>query len=714
MLTLSLISLSRLIMKPSRATKRNLWSGLAHALALGSCVALVPSTAAATREALELNGLTSLSLEELGAIKITSVSKKSQNLNEAPAAISVITGDEIRRSGALTLPEALRLVPGVQVARVDSAQSAVSVRGFNDTFSQKLLVLMDGRSIYTPLFSGTLWQAQDTMLEDLDRIEVIRGPGSSVWGANAVNGVINIVSKPARETQGFLLTGGAGSDHLGLAGVRYGAQLGTNVFFRIYGKYDDWDNFHLVNGGDANDAWWKGQGGFRLDWDPSWSDRFTLQGDLSGLTMDQTSPQITLPVFGVPPPPGGYGAGAMSHWDQNGGNLLSRWTHQFSEDSELSVQAYYDRERLKMALIQETRDTFDLDLRHRLPIGARNEIVWGGGYRLSQAQMKDGIAVNMSRDSRSDQIVNFFVQDEIKLLPEKLSLTLGSKIEHNDYTGFEFEPGTRLSWTPTAKQTVWAAVARAVRTPSQFESDATVNLGIAPASPPMNPFPTLVSVAGNADFKSESLIAYELGYRVQAHPRLTIDTSIFVNDYSDLRSTESALDMSNVPNYLQAVSTFRNQASGQTYGGEIAATWQVAEVWRLSGQFSVLEADLRQPDNGLTGADSKPEFSSPEYQAALRSGLDLGRHVEFDVWLRYAAGIRSATASLPGITTGDELIPSYVTVDVRLAWHPTRDLELALVGQNLAGSHREFNPTFISTQVTEVSPSVYFKLTWRF
>ena len=645
---------------------------------------------------------------------MTSVSKKSERLDQVPAAVSVITGDDLRRSGVLTLSEALRLAPGVQVGRVDSAQTAVSVRGFNDPYSQKLLVLMDGRSIYTPLFSGVFWQAQDTMIEDVDRIEVIRGPGGTVWGANAVNGVVNIVSKPARETQGILLSGGGGSEHLALAGVRYGAQLGEKTFFRLYGKYDDWNNSQLVSGGDANDEWSKGQGGFRLDWEPSSSDRFTLQGDVFGLRADQTSPQIVLPNFLLPPPTTGYNFTKASHWDQSGGNLLGRWTHQFSEESDLSVQTYYDRSRLDTAFVDETRDTFDLDLRHRFQLGGRNEIVWGGGYRLTDSALTDSVAVNLSRKSRADQIANAFVQDEIKLVPDRLRLTLGTKVEHNDYTGFEFEPGGRLAWTPTDKQTVWASVARAVRTPSQVEHDASIILGVLPPNLPFNPLPTVVSVDGNRDFKSETLIAYELGYRIQAHQRLTFDLAVFLNDYDDLRGTDTTVDPSNAPSYVQARNSFNNHAAGRTYGGELAATFQANDWWRLHAQFSVIEADLHEPANSLTGARSTPDISSPNYQASLRSSMDLGKQVELDAWLRYSDGFTSLGASVPGLSSVNANIPSYVTFDLRLAWHPIKNLELALVGQNLAGSQREFNPTFVSTAVTEVSRSIYGKLTWKF
>ena len=662
----------------------------------------------------EPEDFTSLSLEQLGSIKITSVSKKSEPLAAAPAAVSVITGDDIRRSGALSLPEALRLAPGMSIAKVGSQEWAVSARGFNDTFAQKLLVLMDGRSIYTPLFSGTFWQAQDTMLEDLERIEVVRGPGGTVWGANAVNGVINIVSKPARETQGLLLSGGGGSQHTALAGVRYGVQLGTNTYFRLYGKYDDWNHSQLVEGGDAFDAWWKAQGGFRLDWEPTSADRFTLQGDLFSLRADTQIPQIVLPIFSVPAPSTGYNYNRRATWNQNGGNVLGRWTHQFSEDSDLSLQTYYDRGRFAFPIIEETRDTFDLDLRHRFQMGQHQEIVWGGGYRVSRSRISDSPSLNLNRDLRSDQIFNAFVQDEIKLVPERLRWTLGTKIEHNDYTGFELEPGTRLAWTPNDKQTVWASVARAVRTPSQFEHDASVNLAVLPANPPTSPFPTLVSIVGNPDFKSETLTAYELGYRIQAHRRFTLDLAGFVNDYDHLRGTQQQINAAAAPNYLQAQSVFNNGARGLTYGGELAATWQTLDWWRLHGQVSVIQMNLRQPPDSLTGEVRDVEGSSPTYQLSLRSSMELSKSVELDAWARYVDRLRGAGALVPGQALAGSRIPGYATFDLRLAWRPLKNLELSVVGQNLGGSHREFNPTFSSSQFTEVSRSVYGKVTWRF
>ncbi|HEU5070316.1 MAG TPA: TonB-dependent receptor [Verrucomicrobiae bacterium] len=646
-----------------------------------------------------------MSLEELANVEVTTVSKKAERLSQVPAAVSVITADEIRRSGAGTLPEALRLAPGTEVAQVDSARWAVTVRGFNDLFAQKLLVMIDGRSVYTPLFSGTFWQAQDVMLEDLDRIEVVRGPGGTIWGANAVNGVINVVRKPARETQGLLLTGGGGSQHTAAAGVRYGVQLAEHTFLRVYGKYDAWDNLQAPDGSDANDAWWKEQGGFRLDWEPTEQNRFTVQGDLLGLEQDQTVPQVS-----VTPP---YNTSLDSKLKQQDGNVLGRWTHTFTDDSDLAVQTYFERSHIDMSLVGENRNTYDFDARHRFHPAAAHEIVWGGGYRLSASELRGGPNVSFDRTSRADQVFNLFAQDEITLAPDRLRLTVGSKVEHNDYTGFEYEPGIRLAWTPDARQTLWASVARAVRTPSQIENDGRINLATVPPNPPGAPLPTLVSVMGNPDFQSEKLVACELGYRWQPQPRVSLDAAAFVNFYDDLRSSSTELDFSQ-PGYAQALSLIDNRGDGTTYGTELTASWQATDWWRLQTLFTFITGDFEMPNNEVTGAPIHSGFASPRYQASLRSSIDVTKNVEFDTWLRYVDEVKGAGAEMPGLTPEARRIPAYVTFDVRVAWRPSEHVELSVGGQNLAGFHREFIPTYVSTQRTEVGPGIFGKITLRF
>lgn len=656
---------------------------------------------------------TNLSLEELGAINVTTVSKKSEPLSRVPAAVTVITGDEIRRSGALNIPEALRLAPGIEAARVDSWQWAVTARGFNDTFAQKLLVLADGRSIYTPMFSGTYWQAHGAFLDDIDRIEVVRGPGGTVWGANAVNGVINIVSKPARETQGTFVWGGGGSDNLASAGVRYGGRLGTNAYFRAYGMYEDWGQSQLVSGGDSNDAWVRGQGGIRMDWEPVSGDRWTLQGDLFALDANQQVPVVELPAAGLDFQAQRFGGSRPETWGQHGGNILGRWTRTFEDESELSAQAYFDHGRLDTAISDETRDTYDLDVRHRVPLGTRHEVMWGGGYRLSESSNTPGLGLTLQRAHRADQVVNSFVQDEIKIVPDRLQLTLGTKIEHNDYSGFEYEPGARMAWTPTERQTVWFSVARAVRTPAQVEHDMNLLLTVLPPDPRGNPVPTVVSVVGNPDYGSESLIAYETGYRWMVNRRLTLEMALFYNTYDDLRQTETRLNQGQLPRYLVVENVFVNRAAVETYGGEMALTWKAASFWWLHLQGSLLKGTIKGGSSaGSSGGVTL--LASPEYQAAVRSTMDLGRNVQLHLWTRYTGRIASAGLEMPGLATVVPSIPEYVTFDARIGWRLSRSVELSIVGQNLSGAHREFNPTYITSQFTEVARSVFAKLTWAF
>lgn len=638
-------------------------------------------------------------------MKVTSVSRKEETLSQTAAAISVITPDDIRRSGVTTIPEALRLAPGVHVGRVDSHTWAVGVRGLNDTFSPGLLTLIDGRSIYSPIFSGTIWMAQDVMLEDLNRIEVIRGPGSTVWGANAFNGVINIVTKPANETQGLLASGSGGTPELGSGALRYGDKLGKDTFYRIYGKYDQWDNLENLSGNSANDQWWKMQGGFRLDHLPAGQNEYTLQGDAYHLNANQDTPIVSLSPPGRFPQP--------SAWRQTGGNLLGRWTRHFSEKSELTVQAYYDGEQLETSVLDETRNTVDLDVRHHFQLSERQDIVWGGGYRLNASSYRGGGEISMTDDFRADNIVNAFAQNEINVVPDRVSFTIGTKLEHNDSTGFEVEPGARLAWTPTEKQTIWASVSRAVRTPSQIEEAAIIQLTALPPSLPATP-ETLLSVFGSKNMQSEQLTAYELGYRVQPHDRLTLEASAFIHSYVGLRSSSDSLNPATLPAYLQVVSTLGNFIDGETYGTELSATWQAVDNWRLIATYSLLESQLHQPNNAITGQPQPAYANAPEQQVSVRSSINVTHDIDFDVWFRFASAFSDSSVSIPGNSFSSE-IPSYFTVDARIAWRPCKNLELSIVGQNLVESaHREFNPTFMSTQATQVPRSVFGKVVWSF
>lgn len=418
--------------------------------------------------------LADMNLEQLLGATVTSVARREEQLAQSPAAVQVITPEEVRRSGATSIPEVLRLVPGLQVGRVDSHNWAISSRGFNDLYANKLLVLIDGRSVYTPLFSGVYWDAQDVMLEDIERIEVIRGPGAALWGANAVNGVINVITKKTASTQGFLATVGGGNYERGFGAFRYGGKLGDSANFRVFGKYSDRGNSLSLGGGRAEDAWGMGRIGFRIDWDAPDSNLLTLQGDIYSGREDQLYRRLD-PTRSFTP----YFDHARD--SLSGGNIIARWTHTVSQENEFTLQTYYDRTNLNSAVLGEKRDTFDIDFQHRFPLGERQTIVWGGGYRWTQDELRNSLEVAFAPDRRASNLFSAFVQDEITIARDLVTLTLGSKFEHNDYTGFEIQPNARLLWTPTEKTSVWTSVARAVRTPSR--ADHQVSLRAEPVTP---------------------------------------------------------------------------------------------------------------------------------------------------------------------------------------------------------------------------------------
>ncbi len=637
--------------------------------------------------------LTERSIEELMNIPVTSFRTK-QPLSASAAAISVITAEDIRRSGATTIPEALRMAPGLEVAKVDAHQWAVSSRGFNDTFANKLLVMIDGRSIYTPLFSGVFWDVQDTILEDIDRIEVIRGPGATLWGANAVNGVINIITKSSADTQGTLISAGGGTEERGFASVRYGAKINDELSFRVYGKYFDRDDSVLRSGGDAHDAWQMGRGGLRLDWRPADANLFTFQAEAYDGNIDQAYTRVT------PTPP--YTPFQQNTtYDVRGGHVLGRWTHTISDESNFSVQSFYDRTVRDSAIFEEKRDTFDLDFQHQFPLGERNNLVWGAGYRATKDDIGNTFDISLDPDQRTTHLFSAFAQDEIVLVPEALSLTIGSKLEHNDFTGFEIQPSARLLWTPHEKHSVWASVSRAVRTPSRAEDNIRLNQGPGPIPG------SLVSIFGNRSFESEELLAYELGYRVQPHERLSFDLATFYNDYEHLRTIRPGtpfFEASPAPPHVVIPLRAGNDLKGETYGAELAANLQTTDWWRLSASYSFLQIQLHPTSNPPDQSSERAgEGSSPHHQFSLRSRMDLPKNFEIDTTLRYVDG-------LPAIN-----VDSYVVMDIRLGWRPTQNLEFSIVGQNLFDNrHLEFVPTTVSTQTAEVEHSVYGKVTLRF
>ena len=632
---------------------------------------------------------TQISLEDLLKIEVISITKRPESRAEVAAAVYVITQDDIRRSGVTSLPEALRLAPGVQVARIDANKWAIGVRGFASRLSRSLLVLIDGRSVYSPLFAGVYWEVQDTLLEDVDRIEVIRGPGGTIWGANAVNGVINIITKRAQETQGGLLVAGGGSEEQGFGGVRYGGSIGENLFYRVYGKAFNRDAAFHSNGPDFDD-WRMGQAGFRLDWDGPHGDAVTVQGDVYTGDAGQ---RAVLTTF-TPP----FRTTVEADADLAGGNLLGRWQRILSPTSDLSLQLYYDRTYRREPTFRESRDTFDIDVQHRFRIPWQQEIRVGLGYRLTSGDTAAVPTIVFTPSRRTDQIFSAFVQDEISLLAEQLRLTIGSKFEHNDYSDFEVQPGARLLWLLAPQHTLWAAVTRAVRTPSRVEHDLSATSLLDPRTP------TFGRAIGNGTFVSEKLLAYELGYRRQPTSRLFLDITAFYNRYTDLLSLEPGTPFTEAtppPAHLIVPLFIRNGLHGEGYGVELAADWQPFDWWRVSGVYSYLQLNLTRDKDSLDASTVRStEGSSPTHQFSVRSFLSLPGHLECDLVWRYVDRLPSQGVS------------SYLTLDAHLGWRPLPPLTIAVVGQNLLMNHHaEFGGG--SSGTTEIERSVYGKVVWH-
>ncbi len=642
--------------------------------------------------------LTELSIAELMHIEITSVSKKNQTLANAAAAAFVITQEDIRRSGATTIPDLLRMVPGVQVARIDANSWAVSVRGFNGRFANKLLVLKDGRSIYTPLFSGVYWEQQNIPLETIERIEVLRGPGAALWGANAVNGVINIITKQASDAKGGLLSAGGGSTEQGFGTLSYGFGVNPDTALQLYVTYSNRGPGLDSTGNYSHDAWQTGSIGFRMDSHLTSEDSLTLQGDYSSGSYKETYTLYKLPTPSDP----------RYSWTQNDTsrsdsmNLLGRWQRTLSEADSLSVQFYYDHYQRDMLVLGETRDTADLDLQHSFRLGNRQDIIWGLGYRYTHDQLDNSPFIIFQNTDKGTSLFSGFIHDEISLIPERFSLILGTRLEHNDYSGFEIQPNARLLWTPSNRHSFWAAVSRAVRTPSRGDQDIEYRFRTMPSKP----LDLRLEIDGNRYFESETVIAFELGYRTEPLQRLTLDLSLFYNWYDHLRVRQEGLVASETTNLVLRYPLF-NDMHGTTCGAEISATWHPFDWWRLQASYSYLYAEMHL-DNGSTDYINRDNAASgsPRHQGSLISGFDLGRQLELDLWLRAVEDVDSIDATS---------IPGYLTMDARLAWKPNKTLELSMVGQNLLQKqHPEYIPEFINTAPSETPRSIYAKLTWKF
>ena len=592
---------------------------------------------AETARVVRARDLKDLSLDQLFSIQVTTVSQKPESLSTTAAAIHVVTQDVLRRMGVNSLPEALRNVPGIEVARVDSRQYAITARGFNGTTANKLLVLIDGRSVYTPLFSGVFWDAQNTRIEDIEQIEVIRGPGATVWGANAVNGVINVVTKKASQTQGASVVGGGGEREHASGNARYGGRLGSRAFFRVYGKTFDSGASVRPNGLDAGDRFGMTQGGFRIDWDPTATDALSIQGDLYGGSAQQpTASEIELA----------------------GGNTLAHWMRRVSSTAEIQLRAYYDRTERDIPLtFGQVLDTYDIEARHHFAFANRHHIVWGAGYRLGRDDVDNsaGLAFLPARVSR--EVFSFFLQDEVAMSDNRLRVSLGSKFEHNEYTGFEYQPSIRVAWTPLASHTLWTAVSRAVRTPSRIDREFFV-----PAAPPY-------LLVGGPGFESEILRALEVGYKGQPHTNVIGSVATFYNIYDNLRSLETS-----------SPQTLANGLEGRSYGVEAEMSYQMTGWCSLNAGYTALRLELDPKPTSTDVTQQRQVGDSPRVQVVAGSAVTLPYDLSLDLRVRHVG-------ELP-----NQQVPEYTTADAHVGWR-SRYVEIGLTGRDLlAPRHPEFGP----------------------
>jgi iron complex outermembrane receptor protein len=598
--------------------------------------------------------LVDFSLEQLTQIKVTSVSRREERLVEAPASIFVITAEDIRRSGANSLPEALRLAPNLHVARTDASQYAISARGQNTNSANKMLVLIDGRTVYTPLFSGVFWDAQEVMIEDIERIEVISGPAATLWGTNGVNGVISVTTYPASRTQGSLVSATGGNRESGVA-ARHGAAMGADGHYRVYARYLEREDRRNGAGTSLrDDAQWA-QAGFRMDWERA-AQATTLQGDVYRADIGNLGGER----------------------DLSGANLLVRWTRQVNADSSVRLQAYYDRtEREHPRVFTETLDQFDVDFQYVNTSIARHLFVAGGGYRHAHDDIGNSAVVAFIPAEKTMRWANAFVQDEIKLA-ERLQLTVGFKAEHNPWTGLEWLPNVRLAWQLAPDHLLWGAYSRAIRAPSRVDRELF--------SPQVPPYTAL---AGGEAFRSEIAKVAEIGYRAQISDKASFSVTAFQHRFPNLRNIEASPAGPAIANGIEATTT----------GVEAWGTYRLTRGWRLVGGFVVMDQDLAVKP----GARDIGGFSSigndPKRTAQLRTSWDLTPQHELDVAVRYASDLPNPA------------LPGYTVVDARLGWHVSKQLELALVVEN--AFDRKYSEFGTAAARAQLDRSVFLKATWR-
>lgn len=672
---------------------------LRQALLLTVVAVTLPRVAcSAAASELDTSDLLNLSLKELSEVEITSVSKHEEKASQAAAAIYVITQEDIRRSGMQTVPELLRMVPGLQVARSGSQNWAISSRGFDGQFANKLLVLIDGRTVYTPVFSGVFWDVQNMLLEDIDRIEVIRGPGATLWGANAVNGVINIITKNAKDTQGKFVTTSVGSDTKLQTGARLGGKEG-DLSYRSYAQYQDVNQQKFAGGVGAKDYGDNTQGGFRLDWNTSSKEQTTVQGDVYyGVSNYRRFLPVTTSVSS------NMLLAEDTTENVSGANILGRWKHNMGKDSDITLQVYYDLVNRENVMGKGHTQTFDVDFQHNVALNDRNDLTWGLGYRFINSGFSNSFYISYLPDNYYSSLFSTFVQDRFAIIPEKLHLTVGTKLERNDFSGFEYEPSARIAWTPSLTQTLWASVSRAVHAKTQSDNNLRLILAATPTPSPYNAIAdtTLLAEEGNSATQSEDVVSYEVGYRLQPVKTMALDLTGFVNEYKNLASLElGTASLRSDPflgTYFYQPLISKNDSSGETHGFEAAATWEVTPKVKLSGSYSLYYSALHVAGASLVTQSG----TAPTHQFNLRSYIDLPHDLQWDTLLY-------SVDSLPALG-----IASYTRVDTRLGWIPMPGVDLSLIGQNLFDSvHQEYSG-FLYQNPEEIGRSVVARAAVKF
>ena len=648
-------------------------------------------------EGAQTSDLTQKSLEDLMSIEVTSVSKKEQKTSQAAAAVFVISREDIDHSGALNIPDLLRMVPGLDVAQIDAGNWAISARGFNGQYSNKLLVMIDGRTVYSPIFAGVFWDSQNVPLDTIERIEVIRGPGAAVWGSNAVNGVINIITLNAGSTEGGYLASGAGDASTEPETIRYGGKARGLGAYRLSADGFHVDSLPTLAGLDGHDDWRQVHGGFRTDTALSAKDSLTTEGE--GLHGD--AGEIAFFPVSLGPP---QNATAALRERYSGWNLLTRWNRSVSPTSGTSLQVYFDRTTRSDSTYNIALETFDIDFQHHVAWGPKQDLVWGLGYRLSKDDIEPTLRISATPQVRGTQLFSSFVQDEIALSPDRVHLSLGARLEHSDYTGFTLQPSARLVWTPDSKNSIWSAVSRADRTPARADTDLRVNYE---ALPGPNNLPLLVSLFGNPNQKNEKLTSFETGYRTSLTRRVSLDSTVFYNRYQDLVSVEPGamrVETSPAPFHLVIPESFGNGLYGETHGIEAFANCKLVSFWTLSPGYAFFSMHMH-PFSGSRDVTSAPgtEGGTPDHQAQLRSSVSLPHNLQWNASAYFVN-------RLPALS-----IPSYTRFDTSLSWLVGERVSLSLVGQNLLKDlHPEFAGPDATVQSGLMRRAAYAKITWSF